>query len=213
MAKPQPSGVFDFFEERLDAPLCSQGISQLYYGGREMTFGRRKPTALLVAMLVLLVAPAGAQTNYEDDHDAIVGGGPWHFHLVPCAQGVVTGVMPRVGKENQRVYTDQDFKSAGVHVEMKLPPHTHFIPNANMEYVSVTHYQEDRENNVMQAERVGDKVQVCLMSFPIPLYEASIKGYRCNPDEDQRGWYFRVYDYRQRKAYFGPNLQHGCGGA
>jgi len=61
-------------------------------------------------------------------------------------------------------------------------------------------------NPVMMQERVGDHVQVCLVSVPIP------QG-RCDPDTDPRGRVYRVYDYRQHAAYVEMNDGHGCGGA
>ena len=71
--------------------------------------------------------------------------------------------------------------------------------------VTVTHYQGSPENKTMQAERAGDKVQVCLVSVPAPTQY-------CDPDKDPRGRIYRVYDYRQKTQYSGGS-QHGCGGA
>jgi hypothetical protein len=62
------------------------------------------------------------------------------------------------------------------------------------------------QDSVMAKQRVGDKVQVCLINTP----EA---GYGCNPNKDPRGRVYRVFNYRLRGAYSGWNSNHGCGGA
>lgn len=59
---------------------------------------------------------------------------------------------------------------------------------------------------VMAQQKVGDKVQVCLVNFPEP-------GDFCKPDKDSRGRIYRVYNYRLKAAYTGPNANHLCGGA
>jgi ribosomal protein L21E len=61
-------------------------------------------------------------------------------------------------------------------------------------------------NSVMDAQLVGDKVQVCLISVP-----ESTGG--CNPAKDYRGRVYRVYNYRLKSAYIGNNASHLCGGA
>jgi hypothetical protein len=61
-------------------------------------------------------------------------------------------------------------------------------------------------NSVMDAQVVGDKVQVCLIYMP-----ESEK--RCNPEKDPRGRVYRVYNYRLKSAYVGINANHLCGGA
>jgi hypothetical protein len=61
-------------------------------------------------------------------------------------------------------------------------------------------------NPVMNQQRVGDKVQVCLLSAPT-------KSRFCNPDKDSRGRIYRIYDYRLKAAYVGTNGNHLCGGA
>jgi len=65
--------------------------------------------------------------------------------------------------------------------------------------VSIVEYQT---NDVVDHQRVGDKVQVCLIKVPA----------HC-PEGDDRGREYRVYDYRQKAAYTMINSQHGCGGA
>ena len=59
---------------------------------------------------------------------------------------------------------------------------------------------------VMAKQKVGDKVQVCLVNFPDPDRS-------CKPDKDPRGRIYRVYNYRLKAAYSGPNGNHLCGGA
>jgi hypothetical protein len=61
-------------------------------------------------------------------------------------------------------------------------------------------------NTVMDAQAVGDKVQVCLVAFPETAY-------RCDPKKDSRGRFYRVFNYRLNAAYMGPNSGHLCGGA
>jgi hypothetical protein len=61
-------------------------------------------------------------------------------------------------------------------------------------------------NKVMDAQQVGDKVQVCLIAFPESIYQ-------CNPQKDYRGRFYRVFNYRLKAAYEGPNAAHLCGGA
>ncbi len=55
-------------------------------------------------------------------------------------------------------------------------------------------------------QKVGDKVQVCLLSTPP-------KDPYCDPNRDRRGRFYRVYNYRLRLAYTGTNANHLCGGA
>lgn len=54
---------------------------------------------------------------------------------------------------------------------------------------------------------------MCLLSFPTPRYDAGQRKFVCDPDADPRGWQYRVYAYRLRAAYTGPDSQHACGGA
>lgn len=60
--------------------------------------------------------------------------------------------------------------------------------------------------SVLAKQKVGDKVQVCLIASPT-------KNQYCNPDKDPRGRFFRVYNYRLKAAYSGTNANHLCGGA
>lgn len=61
-------------------------------------------------------------------------------------------------------------------------------------------------NSTLAQQKVGDKVQVCLIASPT-------KDQYCNPDQDSRGRFFRVYNYRLKAAYSGTNANHLCGGA
>ncbi len=61
-------------------------------------------------------------------------------------------------------------------------------------------------NSVLGQFKVGDRVQVCLISTPA-------KNQYCDPTKDSRGRYYRVYNYRLRAAYSGTNANHLCGGA
>jgi hypothetical protein len=60
--------------------------------------------------------------------------------------------------------------------------------------------------SLMDQQKVGDKVQVCLTSSPLP--DAS-----CNPQKDPRSRFYRVFNDRQKSAYSGTNYNHLCGGA
>jgi hypothetical protein len=62
-----------------------------------------------------------------------------------------------------------------------------------------------RLNSVMDLQKVGDKVQVCLISLP----DAG----DCDLKKDPRGRIYRVYNYRLKSAYSGFNANHSCGGA
>jgi hypothetical protein len=55
---------------------------------------------------------------------------------------------------------------------------------------------------VVELQRVGDKVQVCLIAVP----------QNC-PKGDDRGKLYRVFDYRQKASYEMADSQHMCGGA
>ena len=56
---------------------------------------------------------------------------------------------------------------------------------------------------VVQNQRPGDKVRVCLVEVPVD----------CPPGDDKRGWKYSVYDYNQNETYVMYNSQHTCGGA
>lgn len=63
-----------------------------------------------------------------------------------------------------------------------------------------------RAESAISRQRVGDKVQVCLIHTPT-------REPGCDPTQDSRGRIYRVYNYRLRAAYSGWNSNHYCGGA
>jgi len=178
--------------------------------------------SVLAMALLGCASPARAQyaiavpqtaAEARDEHDAITGGGAWRFKSVPCVDGVISGVTPRLGREGQTRFTAQDYQTSGVVTRVRLLRPTAFVAGVTLTSAGVTHYQGTEDNDVMAAEHPGDRVQVCLMSFPTPTYDATRRQYICDPDRDSRGWTFRIYDYRQHAAYYGSDTQHPCGGA
>jgi hypothetical protein len=123
----------------------------------------------------------------------------------------VTAVHPRLGTANQTRFTHQDFVQTGVVVEYALPAGTTFLPRMRQNGAAVVHYQDEPDNALMESQRLGDRVQVCLLSRP--RYDAGQRKFVCDPDADPRGWQYRVYARRLRAAYTGPDSQHACGGA
>jgi hypothetical protein len=120
-----------------------------------------------------------------------------------CVDTTVRLVAPRLdgldpAKEH---FTRQDFLS-GVAVTFN----TKLGLQSGRLWAEVVHYQEEPGNNIMMAERVGDRVRVCFLGGP-----RAEDG--CDPKTDLRGWSFSVYDYRQHASYSGINSEHGCGGA
>lgn len=78
------------------------------------------------------------------------------------------------------------------------------IPNMGSQIVfangiSLVDYETPK---VVELERAGDKVQVCLVAVP-----------KNCPPGDERGKVYRVFDYRQKAAYEMGDSQHVCGGA
>jgi hypothetical protein len=138
-----------------------------------------------------------------DDDPGYVAG-PWHFKAVSCVDTTVREVTPRLQSSGQTSYTAADFKQSGVDVTFATT--LGIQPLFSRGSASVVHYQDASNNNIMAAERAGDRVQVCFLGGPAPTKY-------CNPDQDDRGRNYRVYDYRQRKQYWGMNSEHDCGGA
>jgi len=169
--------------------------------------------AVAAAPCVAAAQPFGTAPVDRTMHDWTVAGGPWHFRSVPCVDGTVTAVGPRLANPGQTRFTAQDYKNSGVEIEVRLARPTAFLPGMVRGTAAVVHYQDDYDNAFIGGEKRGDRVQVCLMGFPTPTYDAARKQYICNPDADPRGWWFRMYDYRRHKAFFGPDTEHGCGGA
>jgi hypothetical protein len=104
---------------------------------------------------------------------------------------------PVTGKETQVPGSGSDVVMRG-----KLPD-----PFLGSIQPQVVFYDEAEENKLIARERVGDKVQACIVSVP------SSDDPDCNPRKDGRGRGVRVYDYRRHFAYEGLNSEHGCGGA
>jgi hypothetical protein len=153
---------------------------------------------------------AGAMADESDDQ-MMAAGGPWHGNAVLCAAGVVRDVGPRL-TSGQRAPTAADYAS-GVQVFLDIPSKPRWLLNKTFATAAVVHYQDSAGNALMQKARRGDPVQVCLVSFPVPTHDPKTGAVFCDPNADPRGFVFRVYAYRQRAAYVGPDSQHGCGGA
>ena len=130
--------------------------------------------------------------------------GPWHYRSVACVDTTVTKVVPRLMSEGQKTVGAADFMSSGVVVF--FASRLGVDPLFPAQTATVTHYQGTAGNNVMIAERPGDRVQLCFLGGPAPTTY-------CDPDKDGRGRNYRVYDYRQRASYAGMNGEHDCGGA
>ncbi len=130
--------------------------------------------------------------------------GLWHYRSVPCVDTTVVSVTPRLQTFGQKTFTTADFEQSGV--EVSFSTHLGVDPLFPKERASVTHYQGLDGNDIMMSERPGDKVQVCFLAVPAPTKF-------CNPDKDDRGRLYRVYDYRQHASYAGWNSEHTCGGA
>jgi hypothetical protein len=174
-----------------------------------------KRLALMVAMLTVFVAPVAVHaddTSVAQETEAeSLAGGPWPTgKFVACSDGIVTSVHPRL--DEPLVNGKQTYES-GVAVEMKLPAAPKFFNGQAFPQATVVHYQGDRSNALMQSEKPGARVQVCLAGFPTPSSDPDTKKTICNPNEDPRGFEFRVYDYSRHAAFIGPDSQHGCGGA
>ena len=152
----------------------------------------------VAAAAVLALSPALAQTapDYKP--------GPWHYRSVACVDTTVVKVVPRLGQAGQTTFTAADFKASGVTV--LFASHLGVDPLFASRHAAVTHYQDTAGNNVMVAEHPGDRVQLCFLGGPAPTKN-------CDPDKDDRGRNYRVYDYRQRASYAGMNEEHDCGGA
>jgi hypothetical protein len=170
--------------------------------------------ALLLSLTILLVhnaTPAMAQSESDEDRAETLAGGAWHAGpFVPCADGKVTSVHPRL--DEPKVNGVITFES-GVAVEMALPTAPRFLNGQAFHEATVVHYDGDPSNKAMQGEKPGSRVQVCFIAFPTPTHDPKTGQVFCDPNNDPRGMTFRVYDYARHVAFMGPNSQHGCGGA
>ncbi len=160
---------------------------------------RRRVAAL--ALGTLFVFATGLAADAEDDPDYLPG--PWHFRAMSCVDTTVSEVTPRLVNEGQTHFTAADYQ-AGVQVFFNTG--LGITPLFSHGRAAVVHYQNVPGNGVMAAEHSGDRVQVCYLGGPAPTRF-------CDPDKDDRGRNYRVYDYKTHKQYWGMNSEHGCGGA
>jgi hypothetical protein len=157
---------------------------------------------VFAAALIVTFLPAqiAAATNTATDYPA----GPWHYKSIPCVDTTVVTVTPRLVGGNQTTFTKADFESSGVVVTFAT--NLGLTASFPKERVNVTHYQDTAGNALMASEKRGDRVQVCFLGYPSP------EKY-CDPDKDDRGRSYWVYDYKRHAAYDGMNSEHDCGGA
>jgi hypothetical protein len=167
---------------------------------------RHRRFAAVLAVALLLVAGA-ARADDEDQAEMLAGGAWTRGPLVPCADGVVGFIGPRL--EEPKPYR---FDS-GVQVVVRLPSTPRWLNNQKFVDARVVHYQDSPGNDLLAHEKTGDRVQVCLVSFPTPRHDPKSGGVLCDPNVDPRGITFRIYDYARKAAYVGPDSQHSCGGA
>jgi hypothetical protein len=173
-------------------------------------FRLASPVPCAAFAAVFACCSAGALAD-ESDNQLIAAGGPWHGNAVLCAPGVVREVGPRLSS-GQGAPTAADYAS-GVEVGIDIPSKPRWLLNKTFATAGVVHYQNSAGNAIMQKARRGDPVQVCLVSFPVPTRDPKTGAVFCDPNVDARGFVFRVYAYRQRAAYVGPDSEHSCGGA
>jgi len=172
---------------------------------------RRLVSSLAAAGFALSAATAAWADAASDKEaaDEMLAGGAWTAGpRVPCADGVVAGVHPRL----EEAASDVPF-SSGIVVEIKLPTKPRFLNGQAFGEASVVHYDQERGNGSMKLEKPGDRVHVCLVSFPTPSRDPKTGQVFCDPNTDPRGVVYRVYDYHRHFTYAGPDSQHSCGGA
>jgi hypothetical protein len=157
-----------------------------------------------ISFIVALCCATMAATPARADDDPGYLPGPWHYKAVSCVDTTVKTVYPRLGEPGQTHFTPEQFKETGVEVTFNTS--LGIRPLFASGLAEVVHYQGVAGNDVMAAEHPGDRVQVCYLGGPAPTKY-------CNPDSDDRGRTYRVYDYRQKQQYWGLNGEHGCGGA
>jgi hypothetical protein len=167
--------------------------------------------ALLAALLGAAPAAVADVAQADDELHESLAGGAWHpGTYVACADGVVTAVHARLDEPDAG---GKPSFGSGVVVEMRLPSAPKFFNGYAFHSAAVVHYDHEPSNALMQSETPGSRVQVCLAGFPTPAHDPDTGKVICDPNEDPRGFVFRVYDYRRRAAFMGPDSQHGCGGA
>ena len=158
------------------------------------------------AFAAALACSSASAVADESDQQYMAAGGPWQGNAVLCAPGVVTSVGPRLEEPKGQF-------ASGVGVYVRIPSKPQWLANKTFAQAGVVHYQGDPGNALMQKARPGDAVQVCLVSFPVPTHDPKTGAVMCDPNVDPRGFVFRIYSYRQRAAYVGPDSEHSCGGA
>jgi hypothetical protein len=149
--------------------------------------------------MAVLVTGTSLSARADDDPDYLAG--PWHFKAVTCVDTTVLSVTPRLDIPGPALAA---MAQSGVEVTFNTT--LGLAPLFSADKAEVVHYQGDTANHVMESESAGTKVQVCFLGGPAPTQY-------CNPDKDDRGRRYRVYDYRQRQQYWGMNSEHDCGGA
>ncbi len=157
---------------------------------------RATVAAVLVAFLPAQIA---ASTNTSTNYPA----GPWHYKSIPCVDTTVVTVTPRLVGGDQTTFTKADFQSGVIVTFATNLGLAAAFPKVR---VNVTHYQDTPGNALMASEKPGDRVQVCFLGYPSP------EKY-CDPDRDERGRSYWVYDYKRHADYDGINSEHDCGGA
>lgn len=157
---------------------------------------RAAVAALIVTWFPMQIAAA---TNGSTDYPA----GPWHYKSIPCVDTTVVTVTPRLTGSNQTTFAKADFQSG---VVVTFATNLGLAAAFPKDRVNITHYQDTAGNALMVSEKPGDRVQVCLLSYPPP-------DKYCNPDKDDRGRSYWVWDYKRHAAYDGMNSEHDCGGA
>ena len=167
----------------------------------------RKRIAFCASLSLAIVAAAGARAADAPGYLP----GPWHFRAVSCVDTTVSVIGPRLVDAGEHApYSPDDFKNSGVVVTFASG--LGMRPVFAKAFAAVVHYQGDAGNDVMIAEKPGDRVQLCFLGGPAPQGGANA-AIGCNPDTDPRGRQYRVWDYAQSKQYVGFNSEHLCGGA
>jgi hypothetical protein len=156
----------------------------------------------VLSCIALIVVTGSLPTLADQDPGYLPG--PWHFKAVSCVDTTVESVTARLGTAGQTKFTAADFKQSGVQVFFATG--LGVVPLFAKGDAGVVHYQDTPGNDIMAAEHPGDRVQVCFLGGPAPTTY-------CNPDKDDRGRNYRVYDYKQHRQYWGMNSEHDCGGA
>jgi hypothetical protein len=146
--------------------------------------------ASIVAALLLPAAGAGAQSEAS-----LTKGGAWPTASHSCVRTKVTQTGSRLQGAPDSGSTVEFASSLGLAGFKGM--------NGSPLRAGIVSYDSIP---VVVRERAGDLVQLCLASVP------KADQY-CNPSKDSRGRMYRVYDYRQQKAYAGANSEHSCGGA